>query len=167
MYWPEHVEAATIREEWDSARERLSPVAGWPPDTSSWPGRVSQVAAALSVVSSSPPLWEAQAQIVDYCSRGEGSPAPQWQTLATLDPTGEQWSSQGGLASFLADAQPEVPAQELVSAARLMADTFEPGVLDGLGSLIAKWPDVQECLILCEQSANPNCFGECIATQMG
>ena len=174
MDWPQHVGAYETRAHWVSAQSRFSPLAGWPPDWAyQFPVRFSgrevrfaDIAVGLSVVSSSSPLWEAQAQIVDFCSRGEDSPAPQWETLASLDPAGLEWSYQEGLPTFLTRAQLAVPPHALVSAGRVMAGSFHPDVLDGLGYIVARLPDLEECVVRCAGSSNRNCVADCLAGRL-
>jgi len=173
MDWAEHVEASVIRGRLVSAQWWFSPFAGWPP---SWASRrviefsghgvgFGEIAVALSAVSSSSPLWEAQAQIVDYCSRGTEDPAPQWAILAALDPAGRGWGDQEGLPRFLADARLAVPYHALVSAGTVMSRNFRPDVLDGLGYVVAS-PDLEQCLVACEGSPDRDCVSKCLAGRL-
>jgi hypothetical protein len=177
MDWPWHVEADVVRAQWVRAQWQFSPLTGWPPP---WPDEVpmelsgrrvdlTAIAAALSVVSSSPPLWEAQALIVDYCSSRDEDPAPQWATFARLDPSGEGWRNTGGIAGFVTDAQPGIPypSQAFVSAGQVMSHTFQPATLDGLGYLVARMTDWEECRVLCEGSRDPYCLQECLSRELG
>jgi hypothetical protein len=175
MDWPGHVEAGTIRALWVSAQWRFSPFAGWPP-----PGEVgllvgfsgrsaefTEIQAALSVVSSSSPLWEAQAQIVDYCSETGEDAAPQWATLADLGLYSDRqaWRGQGGLLGFLAEADVAVPYHALGSAGRIMSVAFRQDTLDGLGYTVALLPDLEECLVLCH--GDPVCIRNCLRGRLG
>jgi hypothetical protein len=194
MDWPGHVAADVVRANWVRAQWDFSPLTGWPPP---WHGEVSTelsgrrvdlapIAAALSVVSSSPPLWEAQALIVDYCSSGAGDPAPQWAGLAGLEPTGEGWQHLKGIAGFIAGAQSAFPYsypplypgpqpspslsspyRALVSAGQIMSRTFQPATLDGLGYLVARLDDWDECRVICENSPNPDCIRDCLSGRLG
>lgn len=177
MYWPWHVEADVVRAQWRRAQQQFSPLTGWPPP---WPDEVSMelsgrrvnltaVAAALSVVSSSPPLWEAQALIVDYCSSREENPAPQWAIFAKLDPSGEGWRNTGGIAGFVTDVRSVTPypPRAFVSAGQVMSHTFQPATLDGLGYLVARMSDWDECRVICEGSRDPYCLQNCLGNAFG
>jgi hypothetical protein len=175
MDWPGHVAADTVRAYWVRAQWQFSPLAGWPPP---WRGEVpmvlsgrrvdlAEIAAALSVASNISPVWEAQALIVDYCSSRAGDPAPQWATLAGLEPSGERWQRPESIAGFIANAQPSIPYRALVSAGQVMSRTFRPATLDGLGYLVATLPDWDECLIICENSRDSNCVQNCLSGILG
>jgi hypothetical protein len=174
--WPSHVGADVVRAQWGRAQWLFSPLTGWPPP---WPDMVSMelsgrrvnltaIAAALSVVSSSSPLWEAQALIVDYCSSREEDPAPQWATFARLDPSGEGWRDTDGIAGFITDVQRVIPypPRALVSAGQVMSHTFQPATLNGLGYLVARMGDWEECRVLCEGSRDPNCLQNCMGSAL-
>lgn len=174
MDWPEHVEASAIRSLWVGAQWRFSPFSGWPPggtvgaivEFSGHEASFDEIMAALSVVSSRSPLWEAQAQIVDYCSLTAADPAPQWAALARLTPQRENyWWREEGIPGFLADAQVAVPYHALASAGRIMWGTFKSTTLDGLGYLVAGLPDLEECLVLC--NGNPVCMRDCLGGRLG
>jgi hypothetical protein len=194
MDWPGHIAADVVRAHWVRARWQFSPLAGWPPpwpgevpmELSSRPVDLAAIAAALSVVSSRSQLWEAQALIVDYCSSRAEDPAPQWTALAGLDPSGEGWRSREGIAGFIADVQPATPSASLplhpypypvpypyrypywalVSAGQIMSRAFRSATLDGLGYLVARLDDWDECRVYCENSPNPHCMQECLSERL-
>jgi len=145
VQWPRLVDADACRAIWGEAQARFSPLTGWPPPRRAdallrFAGReadLSNVALALVVVSSRMVLWEAQAQIVDFCTHTESEPAPSWRTVAGLDPSGESWREQEGIANFLARTPLAVPPGAVTAAARLMSEAFVPPTLDGLGYVVA------------------------------
>jgi hypothetical protein len=173
MDWPEHVEASTIRALWVGAQWRFSPFSGWPPsgtvgavvEFSGREAKFDEIMVALSVVSSRSPLWEAQAQIVDYCSLTAGEPSLQWPELAGLYPEREAWRRLGGIPGFLADAQVAVPYHALISAGRVMSGIFASTTLDVLGYLVAGLPDIEECLVMC--NGDPVCMRNCLSGRLG
>lgn len=178
MRWPGHVAADTIRAYWVRAQWQFSPLAGWPPP---WRGELpmdlaglhvdlAEIAVALSVVSSSPPLWEAQALIIDYCSSREGDPAPQWAALTRTEPSGAGGQVLDDIISFIADVPPQVryPYPALESAGQIMSQAFRPATLDGLGYLVARLDDWDECRVICENAADPyDCLENCLARTLG
>jgi hypothetical protein len=128
---------------------------------------LAEIAAALSVASSSAPIWEAQALIIDYCSSRAGDPAPQWATLAGLDPYEVTWQRLEGIAGFIGNVQPAVPYGALVSAGQVMSRAFQPATLDGLGYLVARLPDWDECLVICENSTDrSSCMQNCLSGRL-
>jgi hypothetical protein len=178
MDWARHVGAYETRAHLVSAQAMFSPMVGWPPDWadrfpvqfSGREVRFAEIAVALSVVSSNSPFWEAQAQILDYCSAGQDSPAPQWETLAGLGPDEREWQYQEGLPTFLTRAQLAVPHLALVSAGRVMTGSFHPDVLDGLGYVVLHMADLEECTVACEERPRrerDNCMASCLAGRLG
>jgi len=163
VQWPRHVDADEIRAVWERARWRFSPMTGWPPPRRPaaelrFAGReagLSSVALALGVVSAESVLWETQAQIIDFCSHTGTDPAPNWHTVAGLDPTGESWQEREGIAGFLARSRLEAPPYALAASARVISGAFAPQTLDGLGLVVAGMaaqevgPDLDECEIRC------------------
>ena len=177
VQWPRRVDADDIRARWVQVQWRFSPFAGWPP-----PGRqqaplrfadreadIDDVAIALGVVSSRSELWEAQAQVVHYCTRREADAATCWQTVAGLDPAETTWRAREGIADFVVQAELEVPIHAVTAAARVMRGAFSSATLDGLGYVVAGMasletgPDLEECVIRCTGNPDPLCVLRCCA----
>ncbi len=176
VQWLRQVDADACRGVWGQAQTRFSPFTGWPPPRraearlrfADREADLSNVALALVVVSSRWVLWEAQAQIVDFCTHTESEPAPSWRTVAGLDPSGESWREREGIAGFLARTQLAVPPGAVTAAARLMSEAFAPPTLDGLGYVVAGMaareggPDMDECEFRCGRE-DWVCLLRCIA----
>jgi hypothetical protein len=176
VQWPRRVDANAVRARWVEAQWRFSPFNDWPPSLGEQQAQLrfgdreadlAGVALALGVVSSRSALWEVQAQIIDYCTRTETDPALCWRTVAALNPPGDSWRMQEGIPRFLADTDLAIPPQAVTAAARLMAGTFRPPTLDGLGYVVAGMaareggPDLEECLDRCKEDAE--CLLRCLA----
>jgi hypothetical protein len=175
VQWPRPLDVNSVRARWVYAQWWFSPLADWSPPRRllhrelKLPDRQAasgEVAAALSVVSSRPEYWEAQAQVVVYCSVSAEDPAPQWEIMAELDPSGETWAQTPGLPSFLSQSTLAVPRSALVAAARVISASFQPATLDGAGYLVGllAGPDWEECMERCRRRSNTDplaCFIEC------
>jgi len=173
--WPRQVEVESVRARWVYAQWSFSPLAGWPPprprdDELKLPDRLAnsaEVAAALGILASRPEYWEAQAQVVGYCSETAGDPAPQWLNMAGLGRAEFEQTSEGaGISEFLSRSALVVPRPALIGAAQTISLTFRPETLDGVGYFVGllAGPDWEECMDRCRNEPDPMaCFIRCSA----